>query len=337
MTKKFKSNKNKLKYFIVFLSASLIFLEFIFGGFLISFFSPFVSGGVGENVTITTYLEVGEVYPDILNMSLNNDTDITLIANSTKQVDCVAIVRDYNNDTDIVYAAAELFDTQVSNMGDSDDNNYHYSNSSCDIDYDFGSWRGINDDNYTAFVNCSFDLEYYANPAPWNCTLEINDSTDRSENSSAPGQDVLELIAIGLPDSINYGIVNSTYVSNEQISNVTNFGNVALNLSLSGYAVSEGDDYAMNCTLGDNSVFMIEYEKYNLTSSTLGDLSLSEFENTYINLTSSPVVNEFDLEQRQDDSTNDAINETYWRIYVPRGVAGTCSGNIIFGATKSAV
>jgi len=30
---------------------------------------------------------------------------------------------------------------------------------------------------------------------------------------------------------------------------------------------------------------------------------------------------------------NDAINSTYWRIYVPLGVAGTCQGNIVFGAT----
>lgn len=336
MVRKIESKKNKLKY-LVFSLVCFLFLEFIFGGFLISFFSPFVSGGLGENVTVITYLEVGEVYPEILNISLNNDTDITLTANSTKKVECVALVRDYNNDTDITYAASELFDNDISYFGDSDDNNYHYTNSSCDIIYDFGSWNGIDDDNYTALVNCSYFLEYYTNPAPWNCTLEINDSTNRSDSGSAPGQDVLELIAIGLPDSINYGLVNSTYVSNEQISNVTNFGNVALNLSLSGYAVSEGDGYAMNCTLGDEDVFLIEYEKYNLTTSTAGDLSLSEFESTYINLTSSPVVNEFDLEQRQDDLVNDAINETYWRIYVPRGIAGTCSGNIIFGATKSAV
>ena len=34
------------------------------------------------------------------------------------------------------------------------------------------------------------------------------------------------------------------------------------------------------------------------------------------------------------DAYDDAINATYWRIYVPKGVAGTCSGNIVFGAIR---
>ena len=50
----------------------------------------------------------------------------------------------------------------------------------------------------------------------------------------------------------------------------------------------------------------------------------------------SSVIKKFSLNYRQQDGYDDAINSTYWRIYVPRGVAGTCSGNIIFGATKAA-
>ncbi len=328
--------KDRLKYRIFFILACIIILEFAVVGFLsLPFFGELVSGGVGGNVTVATYLEVGAVYPEILNISLNYDTDITLTANSTTEVDCVAIVRDYNNDTDITYAGAELFDDSVSFKGDSNDNNSHYSNFSCGINYDFGSWDVYTDDNYTALVNCTFDLEYYANPSTWICALTINDSTNRADNSSAT-QDVLELMALGLPDSINYGIVNSTEVSTEQITNVTNVGNIPVNLTLSGYAATEGDGYAMNCTLGQNNLFNITYEKYNLTESTAGVLSLSEFENHYINLTSTPFVNEFGLNQRQNDLVNEAINATYWRIYVPRGVAGTCSGNIVFGATKAA-
>ena len=329
-------NENRLKYRISTVLVGLIVLEFLLlGFFLIPFFGDFVSGGVGENVTVASYLEVGEVYPEVLNISLNDEADIILTANSTKHVECIAVVRDYNNDTDITYAGAELYDMSISFIGDSDDNNYHYSNFSCGIDYDFVSWNGISDDNYTALVNCTFNLEYYSNPDTWNCALEVNDSTNRKDSGS-DSQNVLELIALGLPDSINYGIVNSTEVSNEQITNVTNVGNIPVNLSLSGYAVTEEDGYAMNCSLGQNNLFNIFYEKYNLTSSTAGDLSLTEFENNYINLTSTPVLNQFDLSQRQDDIVDDAINATYWRIYVPRGVAGTCSGNIVFGATNAA-
>ena len=31
----------------------------------------------------------------------------------------------------------------------------------------------------------------------------------------------------------------------------------------------------------------------------------------------------------------DERNNTYWRIYVPAGVAGDCSGNIVFGAVSA--
>ena len=51
------------------------------------------------------------------------------------------------------------------------------------------------------------------------------------------------------------------------------------------------------------------------------------------NLTESPVIKRFDLSSRTDDLVDDVTNSTYWRIYVPQGVAGSCEGNIVFGAT----
>ena len=106
-------------------------------------------------------------------------------------------------------------------------------------------------------------------------------------------------------------------------------------MSLSGYAINEGDNLSMNCTLGSLKNISINYEKYNLTDSTAGSLTLSQFEADYINLTSSPVVKKFDLNYRQNDGENEAFNSTYWRIYVPVGVAGSCQGNIVFGATQA--
>lgn len=100
--------------------------------------------------------------------------------------------------------------------------------------------------------------------------------------------------------------------------------------------IAEGDGLSMNCTLGSVGNISINYERYNLTSSIAGDLSLGDFEANYSNLTSTSVVREFNLNYRQNDAVNEAINSTYWRIYVPTGVAGSCSGNIIFGATQSA-
>ena len=329
----FKKNVRKFKSEFVWVG--LIFLEIALFFVLFSFFSSLASGGIGQNVTVITQLTVGNVRPEILNVSIDNDAaSVILIANSTKLVSCIALLRDWNNETDINSSTAEFFDNTASSYGDSDDTNEHYTNSSCDINRSFGTWNGVDDDEYLALANCTFAVQYYANPATWNCTVLVKDSYDWNTTNSDTIT-IETLLAVGLPPTINYGTVNSTYVSDENITEVFNFGNVIINLSLSGYAVTEGDNLSMNCTLGSLKNISINYEKYNLNASIPGVLSLAQFEDNYTNLTSSPVVKRFDLNYRQNDTDNDAFNSTYWRIYVPVGVAGSCQGNIVFGATQA--
>jgi len=80
------------------------------------------------------------------------------------------------------------------------------------------------------------------------------------------------LLSIGVPDYIDYGLVNATNVSDEQIANITNFGNTRINLTLEGYAINRSDGLAMNCSLGVTKNISIMHEKYNLTSSNAGTL-----------------------------------------------------------------
>ncbi len=314
----------------------LIFLEFILIIFLLSFFPKIILAGVGENnVTVQTLLDVGAVYPEVINVSIEEDAaSVSLNPATTKKIYCAGVVVDYNGQQEIDSVMAEFYDSVVSGYGSGDDNNEHYANSSCEIINDTAGWNGYADDAYNAVVNCSMDVWYYANPQTWECTIFAIDTTGLSDT----GTDTItvsDLLALGLPDTINYGTVNATYVSEENITNVTNYGNVELNLSLNGYGFIENDGYAMNCTLGAIKTIPIDYEKYNLTASTLGELSLTSFENVYLNLTSAPVTKRFDLNYRQNDILNEAWNHTYWRIYVPLGVAGTCQGNIIFGAVQA--
>jgi hypothetical protein len=301
-----------------------------------SLFPKTIFAGVGtNNVTVITNLTVGNVYPEILNVSIeDNAASFTLTPNSTKLLRCVAVVRDYNGENDINFSNSTFFDNFSSSEGGANDNNIHYTNSSCNMTNDFGSYNGYSDDVYTKLVNCTYQVWYYANATAWNCTVMVNDSYDWR----AKGYDLITispLLALGLPDFIYYGTVNATYVSGENISNVTNYGNVPVNLSLSGYGFKENDGNAMNCTLGSNKNITIEKEKYNLTTSHSGDLTLSEFIANYTNLTINPVTKRFDLDFRHNDILNEAWNHTYWRIYVPVGVAGTCQGNIIFGAVQA--
>ncbi|MBD3252412.1 hypothetical protein GF386_01645 [Candidatus Pacearchaeota archaeon] len=328
---KFKQRIKKVGWklelvFFILIESLLIFL-------ILPLFSSPVFGGVGGNVTVITYLEVGNTWPELLSVHINYGDNVTLSPNSTQLVTCIAVVRDYNNDTDLNSGWGRFFATS-SSYGDSDDNNFHYTNDSCNITRNFTSFMGYTDDEFLALLNCTFPVQYYANSTDWNCTVWINDT----QNWNATGSNISfvdELLAVGLPDTINYGTVNATYVSDENITSVINYGNVDIDLDLSGYARTEGDGYAMNCTYGNVQNISIFWEKYNVTESHPGTLTLSQFEANYTNLTSSPVTEQFDLAFRQNDTENEALNDTYWRIYVPIGVAGSCSGNIVFGAVKS--
>jgi len=255
------------------------------------------------------------------------ENEIDLIAASNRKVTCEAIVSDL--DTQLFQnATAEFFDSAISYYNDLDDNNKHYTNDSCYINESYG---GENE----ARVICDFQIGYYANSEEWKCVLRVEDNLSISNNNSDLTF-INSLLSIGAVSIIDLGVVSGGVVSDELEINITNFGNIMINLSLSGYAVSEGDNLSMNCTLGSLKNISINYEKYNLTASNPGALTLSQFEAVYINLTSSPVVKRFGLNYRQNDAENEALNSTYWRIYVPVGVAGSCSGNIVFGASQAA-
>jgi hypothetical protein len=287
--------------------------------------SGLAGAGSGENVTVISELEIGKSAPLVQRID-TEEGSINLIPNTTKLVNCSVIAVDYNGDTTIVNVTSELFDNSVG-AGSPDDNNDHYTNNSCFINYSYG-------DENTILATCLFDLWYYANAGTWNCSVTVTDDSNLTVNESNATA-VQPLLALTVPDSIYYSSVNATDVSIENVNNVTNSGNVMFNISFSGYAVVEGDGLAMNCTLGSVKNISVEYEKYNLTSFNDSTLDLQQFDAIYKNLSSSSVVNEFNLDYRTQDGVNNVYNSTYWRIYVPLGVAGSCQGNIIFGAIQS--
>ena len=302
-----KWKKKSLIIAFIFLEVALFFLFF---SFIVTDYGVFASFGEG-NVTVRTNLTVGNVYPEILNVSIQNgDATFTLIPNDSRKIYCFAHIVDYNGEDDIGYVNATFFDN-FTNFAAPDDNNSKYTN-----------------------YSCTFDVWYYANASVWNCTVTANDSYNWQHKNS-DNITISPLLALGLPDIIQYGTVNATYVSDENVTNVTNLGNVPVNLSLNGYAWTPGDGNAMNCTLGAIKNISIEHEKYNLTASTPGDLVLVQAIGNYTNLTTNPVIKEFSLDFRHNENVNEAWNYSYWRIYVPLGVAGTCQGNIIFAGTQS--
>jgi hypothetical protein len=277
-----------------------------------------------QNITINSPPNITGVILDDLTSAPANEID--LIAASTRSVICLANVTE-SDSNNLQNATARIFDTTNANYASADDNHTHYTNNTCYVNQ---SYNGTTKKQ----VNCSFNLKYYSNPGNWRCILEVADNYSIFRNNSDTAT-INTLLAIQVPSSIDYGNVNSTFVSDESIINVSNAGNVRINLSLSGYAVNSGDGYAMNCTSGSNKNISVMYEKFNLTASNPGLLNLASFQSVYANLTSAVTTKRFSLNYRQQESYDDAFNLTYWRIYIPRGPAGTCRGNIVISATTN--
>jgi hypothetical protein len=310
-------------FFLIFLEAALLAL-FLF--LFLSPFMPYVGAGTGQNVTIDSQLEIGNAPPVVKSVDIEGGV-VSLNANTTKLVNCSSVIEDYNGQDDVVNVTAEIFDNSASGKGQADDNNKHYTNNTCNISYGYG-------DENQVLATCLFDMWYYSNPGLWNCSIAIMDSANFSVNDSN-ATTVQTLLALEVPSTINYGVVNATAVSNENSTNVTNVGNVMFNLSFSGYGSSLNDNLAMNCTLGSTKNISAQHEKYNLTASNPGALTFAQADDIYRNLSSSAKINLFNLDYRTNDNTNDVSNETYWRIYVPLGVAGSCQGHVIFGAVQA--
>lgn len=315
------NKKNGMKLLYLELALALLVFSISFPFFIDNTFAD-----IGSSVTPTTNLTIGKSNPNILSI-VTEAGSVILVPNGTKVVNCSVIIEDFDGDVDMDFVNATFFDSVTSFPEDSDDVNYHYTNDSCVIDNSYG-------DNYQAKVDCLFIVEYNANPGEWNCSVYVEDLSHYSD-SDTNSTTIEELLAFGLPTNIDYGIINATYVSDEREANITNVGNVMVNLSVSGYGLSEGDGYAMVCDYGSSQNISVGFEKYNLTDSNLDELSYSQFEGNYSNLTNNLKIKGINLDYHQNVGINDMVNTTYWRIYVPVGVAGTCNGTILFGAIKA--
>jgi hypothetical protein len=278
---------------------------------------------LADNITINSPPKILEF--SVIDSNFNQISEVNLLVANTRKTFCRAIVRDYDGTDSLLNASAVFFDKTESFFEDADDNNKHYTNLSCFINHSHGAQN-------EAEVLCGFDLWYYANSGNWNCSFTIYDNFSISAVNNT---DVFinELLAIGVNNTLSYNEIYSSGLSNEGVLAVYNYGNAKINISLFGYGEEEGDGFSMVCPF--DKTIPIENQKYNLTHSTEGDITLGDFEPAYSPLGSDAEIKEFNLDYRKNQIVNDAFRPTYWRIRVPESIEGTCSGNIVFGATTA--
>lgn len=298
------NNEKKYVYTTV-----LILLGFLFGVWIFFLTEPSIAGQVyNENATVNTTVNITNSGPLLQSPVLQDPILLTAYSNTT--VYCNVTVYDYDNDTVTVNATLYYEGTAV---GIGDDGNNHYTNTSC-----VETGRA---DTITNF-SCSFDVQFYANNGTWYCNATALDDDSATGSNVSTGSTLEPLVAIIVPGVIDYGNLGQAETSIDIPANITNAGNRDTNISVKGWGVTEGDGLAMNCTFGEISV---EHEKYNHTND-------SDYSEMHVLSSSLEMIPDLYVEQRTSE-TQDSINSTYWKIWIPTGAGGVCNGKVLFSGT----
>jgi len=288
--------------------------------------APNIIGPNYHNVTVWTHVNITHSKPDVLNVTVYEAQNysvrnITIIAGGMKTVYCNATVRSWEGFNDITIVNGTLYHKATSTNNASDNLNNHYSNTSCTINNSLTQFTGI-------YV-CSFDVIYYSNNGTWICNITVQNSyTLVNHNFTGSGfgnTTFYPVYSLNVTDGIDYGGVAVEDVSiGDKTANVTNLGNMGINISVEGYGYTKGDGLAMNCSLSGN--ITVDNEKFSSIPGQAYGLKTS--------LTSSPggVIIPGLTIPKQINATM-IVNSTYWQLYVPPNPAGNCTGNVIFTAT----
>ncbi|MBI3027838.1 hypothetical protein HYY70_07040 [Candidatus Woesearchaeota archaeon] len=311
---------NQLGYLFL---ASLVLVAAFIG---VSFVTDNAMGVNVTNTTVIARVNITNTEPTFnlvrIDSPLDAQGNIDLTANTFTNVICNGSFQDINGFDTIKNVTATLYDISVGSAA-SDDNNTHYTNYSC---LPCTVVAGTNNQNGTCL--CRFAVQYFANPATWQCNMSINDSGGifRSQNSTF--YTLNEVLGISIESSIlDYGNLSVSQISAFARDNVTNGGNIPINITVRGFGggIEEvGNNVTMICEAGTNITFGNQrYYFHNNTN--FGDM---------LNLTnqSIQVINVTIPQRTTDSGLGNSSNATFWRLEVPIGASGVCNGTIIFGA-----
>ena len=273
-----------------------------------------------DNDTIIVKVNVTNSEPILYNVYVE-PTSVILEAGSYTTVNCTGQVYDINGWNDITSVNASIYDTSYGYDDDPNtaDNNYRYFNQSCNC---------TSIDTLNASCSCLFSVQYYANNGTWQCNMTVADSYGVTSIRNSSNFDIEALTAIDVPSLLDFGNLSVGEESDYIPINVSNYGNVQINVSVRGWGGTDPysptvDDIGLICQTGNISTTS---EKYALNSSVVYDLM------TNLTNTSTRIPN-LNLAIRTNDTvpTND-VNTTYWKLKIPLSVFGVCNGTIEFKA-----
>ena len=280
--------------------------------------APNINGSNYKNVTVRTQVNITNSKPEVLNVTVSeainiSNRNITLNAGGTKDITCNATLRDWNGYSDIIYVNSTLWYVPTSSSNATDDNSTHYTNTNCTT-----SGNGV---GYLVNYLCNFTVIYYANNGTWNCNVTAMDNPNATGYGN--GTTVLyPVYALNITDGIDYGGVAVESYSGNTTANITNLGNMAINITVEGYGGKRNDGLAMNCSLGGN--ITVNNERFSVADTDWNS-------RTPLN-GSSQMLPGLTIPKQINNSY--VVNSTYWQIYInsTNNPGGNCTGYVIFTA-----
>lgn len=317
--------KKKLVNDILFGLLSVGVALFLFAG--TSFLTESTFALNQTNDTVLARVNVSNQAPNIYDVFVVDTTPIDLVAGGVQTVTCNASFTDANGFDDVTRVEGTLYHDSVS-ASDAESNVTLYRNESCLAS---GSScieiPGSGSNNGTC--SCQFDVQYFAINGSWRCNITVADIVlNDTENSTT--FTINEVLGISLNSTIlDYGSLSVTETSNLVPINVTNIGNVPLNVTLRGFGgdnESLGINHTMLCEAGSNISF--GNQRFSLDN----DAAFASMINLSNQTTFIPNLG---IPRRVTEATlGNSSNSTYWRLQVPLGPSGICNGTVVYGAVQ---
>ena len=306
------------------LSISLISLLIVVGS-LLTLMTPSTYVVFGANQSnITSQVNVTNTEPWVDNVLVDDSIaspvgEINLQPSTTINVWCNSTIHDYNGADDIAEVNATLYHQSVG-VFDTEANSSLY-NSVC---------YNVSQDTITANYMCNFTVPYYTWNGSWQCNVSVIDSRNLTARNASSTY-VNELYAITVPGVIDYGNMEVNTNSGVEVpKNITNVGNMVLDLDLYGFAETVDDGYAMACTQGNDIPIGNQFFDINISGN-----NTFAYKTALSGLQGTPNQVNLNLDLRNDSNGYNYTGWTDWKLQVPFSVAGWCNGTVVFSGVPN--
>lgn len=244
--------------------------------------------------------------PSIDSIELNDatiaDNSIDLTAGNLTIISCFGTASDIDADIDTITG---IIYSQNSNYDAEENESNHYSNLSCD--FTAGDY------------NCSFDVQYYAEPNEWTCNITVNDTTKQND-SDTDTANITQMIGINIPGVFAVSFGEMDRLTNNSNRNITfeNVGNVEIDINIDAWQINGDQDSpnSMNCSMGNIAIGMV---RASLTKGLYGTYTPFQMLGYQF----------FNANLKKQVSGSIPTNTTIFiGLEIPQDIAGVCEGVI---------